>query len=45
MKYFDLRILNRFPTYHMVYLELQEEQNKFILNLKELEKLEDERYI
>lgn len=29
----------------MVYLELQEEQNKFVLNLKELEKLEDERYI
>ena len=30
MKYFDLRILNKFPQYHLVYIQVETTPEKLI---------------
>lgn len=31
MKYFELRILNRYPEYHLVYIEVELKEDKFYI--------------
>ncbi|KAM3132720.1 hypothetical protein pb186bvf_015148 [Paramecium bursaria] len=45
MKYFDLRILNKFPQYHLVYIQVETTPEKLVQNLNEVKDMNDERYI